>query len=122
MYYDLYSDPERVDIFQMKRLPQFTGMTESEIKDLLHKIHRIEQRQWEEEQAQKLSRERAADRAYLENNEDRNLPNGSVKIQQGIIITPSLVDDHGFAAREDLSNQKGTMKMSLDEKKKSTSK
>lgn len=119
MHYDVYSDEYKVSMYHWKQLPQFAGLTENEILAIIEQIHRQTVRQDDIEREAKMKKERADDVAYIEGGEDKNvLPEGNVRIDQGIIITPDVIDDHGFASRQDLSYQKGVMKMSLDEKKK----
>lgn len=119
MHYDIYSDEYKVSMYHWKKFPQFAGLTEDEICQFMERVRAEEKRAHEVESKAKMKKERIDDVAYLESKDDKNiLPEGSVTIEQGIIINPDAIDDHGFASKKDLSYQKGALKMSLDEHKK----
>jgi hypothetical protein len=119
MYYDYNTDTDYVDVFQLKRLPQFIGMTDEDIKSLIHKMNQIEKKQWESECKMKLSEQRRKDLAYIEEHSPSQvLPLEDVQIQFGVKITPDMGDDCGFVPEDILHSRKRTIKLSLDNKRK----
>lgn len=114
----MYDDPQLIDIQQLKRLPQFGGMKDTELQILMNRIGKMEQREWEEWSKAHMEKERREDAAYLETTKDPVLPTEAVKINKGVIIAPSIVDDFGFISETDLTHQKRTLKFSLDGTKK----
>ena len=114
----MYDDPQLIDIQQLKRLPQFGGMKDTELQILMNRISKMEQREWEEWSKAHMEQERREDAAYLESTKDPVLPSEAVKINKGVIIAPSIVDDFGFISETDLTHQKRTLKFSLDGTKK----
>jgi len=119
MYYDYYTDTESVDIGWMKQSPQFYGMTDDEIKAFIHKINRIEEKQWTQENRERLQAERDKTRAYIEEKKFvPPLPPEDVEIQFGWKIAPSWVDDHGFIREDFAKGLRKTIRLSLDNKKK----
>lgn len=114
----MYDDPETIDIQQLKRLPQFANMKDAEIQALMSKIGKMEEKEWEKLCQSKMEKDRQEDAAYLEATKDPVLPSESVRINKGVFIAPSIVDDCGFISEADLLHQKRTMKFSLDGSKK----
>ena len=111
----MYDDPELIDIWEMKRLPQFVNLTDTELRIIAFRIAREEARQYEAHREAQLQRERMRDKAWIEeHSQEKALPSEPVVIKPGIIISPAVVDDKGFASHDDLSHQKRTLKMSLE--------
>ena len=107
------------DIRQLKRLPQFIGMSEADMQHFIARVTALETQEWINSERQRIKQEREKTLAYIEEKaHSMMLPPEPVKIEMGIRIYPSLIDDKGFVSTESLLNQKKTHKFSLDSKRK----
>jgi hypothetical protein len=115
-YNEIFDDS--IDLFYLRKLPQFVGMSEDDLRALFIRILKTEEKLWDEEIKRRLNRERAETLAAIENNEVSPLPPEPVKIAFGVKIYPALIDDKGFVSHDDLARQRRTMKLSQNEHRK----
>jgi hypothetical protein len=118
--HDDYDDS--YDVRQLQRLPMFQNMTEKEIRHLMTKIAAMENQQWEAEVKAMLADQRKKTMEYIAKMEAgdgyKPLTTDAVQINQGVKVTPDLVDDKGFVSEDRLRCLKRTIRLSLDSKKK----
>ena len=123
-YYGI--DTEYMDIPQLKRLPQFAGMSDDDLCNYVVKVQQVEREQWEAKEKARLDEQREKDLAYIEQwkqgNSYRDLPFDSVQISFGWKIPPSLVDERSFLSEGFLSEGfsqglKRTVRLGIGDKK-----
>lgn len=116
-----YEDPfdYNIDMFYLKRLPQFAGMSEDELRVLFRKILALEERQYAEETIRKRLKERADDAAYLESHpNDPVISTSPIKIERGVFFDENVLDDRKFLSDDALKKLPRRTKWSVDDKKK----
>ncbi len=116
-----YEDPfdANIDLFYLKRLPQFAGMSEEDLRILFRRILAIEERQYEQEAIRKRLKERADDAEYLESHpNDPVISTNPIKMERGVFFDSKVLDDRSFLSDDALSKLPRRTKWSLDEKKK----
>ena len=116
-YYDnRNSDLDYVNVTDLKKLPQFFGMTDKEIEDFIHSIDRIEKKQWIKESRAALLEKRNKDLAYIEEHGNTtHLSSDEVKVDRGVKVR-SYMDKNGFITDENLNKQCRQFRLSLDKK------
>jgi len=120
MYYNYNTNAEDVDIYQLKRLPQFAKKTDHEIREFISKINRVEMAQWVKDAKATLDEHRRKDLAYIEEHSEvthPQLPVDPVQIDRGVTVTHGY-DDHGFISDTDLATMKRHSRLSLNPMKK----
>jgi hypothetical protein len=106
-------------VVHLKKLPQFIGLSEEELRTLFKKILAMEERQYEEEAIRKRAKERADDAAYLESHpNDPVISTNPIKMERGVFFDPKALDGKSFLSDDALSKLPRRTKWSVDEKKK----
>ena len=116
-----YEDPfdQNIDLFYLKSLPQFAGMSEEDLRILFRKILALEEKMYEQEAIRKRLKERADDAAYLESHpNDPVISTNPIKMERGVFFDQEALDDRGFLSDDALKKIPRRTKWSLDEKKK----
>jgi hypothetical protein len=115
------NDMEYMDIPQLKKLPQFAGMSENDLCNYVVKVQRVEREQWEAAEKARLDEQRKKDLDYIEQREKGNsypnLPTDSVQISFGWEIPPSLVDDRAFLSEGFSQGLRKTVRLGIGERK-----
>ena len=101
----------------LKTIPQFFGMTIDEIQTFIARMSQKEHAEWLRTFEEKLQKERAQCKEYIETKPDYSKPydaTDKVLIDECIKITPDTIDDKGFVATSEVNKLDRSVRLSRE--------